>query len=62
MSRMLGCAGLVLIAATAGADARVTTIEIAKRVGIPQQKASQMAGEGIKPSAKHYAKALSNGR
>jgi hypothetical protein len=31
MSRMLGCAALVLIAATAGADARVTRIEIAKR-------------------------------
>ena len=31
MNRMLGCAGLVLIAATASADARVTSIEIVKR-------------------------------
>ena len=31
MIRMLGCAGLVLIAATAAADARVTRIEIVKR-------------------------------
>jgi hypothetical protein len=31
MNRMLGCAGLVLIAATASANARVTSIEIVKR-------------------------------
>jgi hypothetical protein len=32
---------------------------VAKRVGIPQQKAAGMASEGIKkPSPKQYAKAL----
>ncbi len=31
MNRMLGCAGLMLIAATVGAQARVTKIEVAKR-------------------------------
>lgn len=32
---------------------------VAQKVGIPQGKAAQMASEGIKPGAKHYAKALS---
>jgi hypothetical protein len=32
--------------------------QIAKQVGIPQQKASQMASEGVKPNIKKLAAAL----
>lgn len=32
---------------------------VAKKVGIPQQKAAGIASEGVKPNANHYAKALS---
>ena len=40
-------------------EAAAHSPSVAKRVGIPQQKAAGMASEGIKkPTPKQYAKAL----